>query len=190
MGTRTHDHDVMMILQPLREVLRAYGGRVRLELVGGIADAAALRAFDGLPVRGLEPSSVDYPEFIAWLRETARWDLAIAPLEDTLFTRCKSDLKFLDYGALGIPGVFSRMPVYASTVRHLETGYLAENTPEAWSAGLRQLLDDDDLRSRIASNARDHVARHRTLATCAGRWADAVEEIIRAGSPGSVARAS
>ena len=34
MGTHTHDHDVMMILEPLRDVLRAYRGRVRLELVG------------------------------------------------------------------------------------------------------------------------------------------------------------
>jgi glycosyltransferase involved in cell wall biosynthesis len=190
MGTLTHDHDVMMILQPLREVLQAYRGRVRLELVGGIADAAALRAFDGLPVRTLEPPSDYYPDFIAWFREHVRWDLAIAPLEDTPFTRCKSDLKFLDYGALGIPGVFSRMPVYDATVRHLETGYLAENTPEAWSAGLRQMLDDDALRRRIGSNAREYVARYRTLATCADRSADAVMEIIRASSPGVVARAS
>ncbi len=190
MGTHTHDQDLMMVLQPLREVLNAYRGRVRLEIVGGVADAALLQAFEGLPVRRVEPAAYRYPEFIAWLREHARWDLAIAPLEETPFSRCKSDLKFLDYGALGIPGVFSRLPVYESTVRHLETGYLAENTPEAWSAGLRQLLDDDALRRRIASNAREFVLRHRTLATCAGRWTDAIMEIVRAGMPGSLARAS
>jgi processive 1,2-diacylglycerol beta-glucosyltransferase len=190
MGTYTHDLDLMMVLQPLREVRRADPGRVRLELVGGVADAAVLRAFDGLLVRRLEPSSHQYPDFIEWLRANATWDLAIAPLEDTPFTRCKSDLKFLDYSALGIPGVFSRVPSYESTVRHLETGYLAENTPEAWSTGLRQLLDDDALRRRIAANARRFVSEHRTLAICAGRWVDAVMEIVQARPSSAIARAS
>jgi glycosyltransferase involved in cell wall biosynthesis len=190
MGTHTHEHDLMMVLQPLREVLRAYRGRVRVEIVGGVADVTALGAFQGLPVRRLEPASHRYPDFIAWLRANATWDLAIAPLEDTPFTRCKSDLKFLDYGALGIPGVFSRVPSYESTVRHLESGYLAENTPEAWSTGLRQLLDDDALRRRIAANARRFVSEHRTLATCAGRWVDAITGIVQARPSSAVARAS
>ena len=78
--------------------------------------------------------------------------------------------------------MFSSVPVYASTVRHLETGYLAENTPEAWSAGLRQLLDDDVLRRRMASNAREFVSRHRTLAICAGRLVDAIEGLVGVGA--------
>ena len=64
------------------------------------------------------------------MRQHLRWDVAIAPLEDDAFTRGKSDLKYLDYAALGIPGVFSDVRPYRDTVRHRETGLLAANEPE------------------------------------------------------------
>lgn len=39
-------------------------------------------------------------------------DIGIAPLEDNLFNRCKSNIKMLEYTALGIPGVYSNVTPY------------------------------------------------------------------------------
>ena len=175
MGTFSHEGDLMMILEPLRALLRARQGRVRLQIVGAVGDEGLLRVFDGLPVELVNSGRpVDYPAFVAWMVDSLRWDLAIAPLEDSPFTRCKSDLKLLDYAALGLPGIYSRVLPYGATVRHLETGWLAESSTDGWREALERLVDDADLRRAIAANARQYVAAERTLARNAASWPDAV----------------
>jgi glycosyltransferase involved in cell wall biosynthesis len=179
MGTFSHDADLMMILQALRAVLRRHAGRVALQIVGGLADPAARRALDGLPVQVLDASRhVAYPDFVRWMRRTLRWDVAIAPLEDNPFTRCKSDIKFLDYSALGFAGVYSRALAYADAVRQEETGSLAEDAPEAWEAALEALLNDPAARERLAANARQSMWPARTLQQGAPLWAQAIQRTL------------
>jgi glycosyltransferase involved in cell wall biosynthesis len=112
------------------------------------------------------------------MRQQLRWDVAIAPLGDDTFTRGKSDLKYLDYAALGIPGVFSDVRPYRETVRHRETGLLAANEPEAWAEALEEVVSDAALRARLAEAATRDVHGHRMLKTNATRWSDAIETIV------------
>lgn len=180
MGTLTHDRDLMMVVQPLREVLRFRQRDVELQLVGGVADPALLGLFDGLPVRQLHVpvDSIEYPAFVRWMRRHARWDIGIAPLRDGRFTRAKSDIKFLDYAALGVAGVYSDVPAYAGTVRHGGNGLLVVNAPEAWAAALERLLVDGSLRRSLATAAREHVAAERTLARRATDWHRALASFV------------
>jgi glycosyltransferase involved in cell wall biosynthesis len=181
MGTYTHDADFMMILQPLRELLRKYREAVEFQLVGSIGDAALLQALAGLPVRVLDvTASSDYLTFMRWMTENARWDLAIAPLEDTPFTACKSDIKALDYGIRGIPGIFSRVPAYETTIRHLETGWLAGNDVSSWQTAFETLLHDDQLRQQLARNVQEYSLSTRTLQHCAPEWRAAILNIYQA----------
>jgi glycosyltransferase involved in cell wall biosynthesis len=178
MGTHTHDSDLRMILQALRATLRKHAGFVELQLIGCVADGAVLEAFAGLPLRVLDVGdNVEYPAFARWMVKNVKWDLAIAPLEEDVFTRCKSDIKFLDYSALGIAGIYSQGPVYGNTVRHLETGYLAANDPDSWSEGLELLLTDDSLRQRIGKKAQEYTFSSRTLQHCAANWREAILSI-------------
>lgn len=179
MGTLTHEADLRMVLAPLRALLRREAGRVRLELVGGAAGRRMASLFEGLPFRTRDPGDEDpYPRFVPWMRRQLRWDVAIAPLEDDAFTRGKSDLKYLDYGALGIPGVFSDVGAYRGTVRHRETGLLAANEPEAWAEALEEIVSEDALRMRLAEAAKAEVHGSRMLRTNAARWSDAIEAIV------------
>ncbi len=175
MGTWTHDRDLLLLVQPLREVLRAFRGSVRFEIVGG-ADPAILSGFEGLAVRAVTvpPAEVEYPRFVPWLRRNARWDVGLAPLEDTPFTRAKSDIKFLDYGALGLAVACSAVPAYAGTVQHGVNGLLVANTPDAWAEALCRLIEDEPLRRRLAAAARAYVLGERTLSRRAAAWADAL----------------
>lgn len=179
MGTFTHDGDLMMIYQALRAVLRRHQGAVVFQLVGGVSNPAVLRAFDGLPFEVLQVprEQVEYPNFVRWMVANTRWDLALAPLEDTFFNRYKSDIKFLDYSGWGLAGIYSQVPLYAQSVRHLETGYLAENTPTAWQETLERLIADPALRARMASQARAEVLATRSLAHCAPAWREAITAI-------------
>jgi glycosyltransferase involved in cell wall biosynthesis len=128
----------------------------------------------------LNPPAVDadYPNFIPWMKKNLNWDIGIAPLEDTVFTRSKSDIKFLDYSALGIPGIYSRVPSYTGTVRHMETGWLAENTPDAWIEALETLVSDVALRTNLAQAAQDYVFSQRTLQHSAYLWQEAIKSIV------------
>jgi len=179
MGTFTHDADLMMILQPLRAILRKYRERIEMHLVGGIAGQAFLQSLQGLPVRVLHVPTIDvaYPNFVKWMKENLNWDLAIAPLEDNYFNRSKSDIKYLDYSALGIPGIYSRVPAYENSIHHLDNGLLIWNTPSEWVKALELLITDESLRLRLAQNAQQDVFSKRTLEVCAINWHDAVQTI-------------
>jgi glycosyltransferase involved in cell wall biosynthesis len=179
MGTLTHEADLRMVLAPLRAVLRRHASRVRLEIVGGGAEERIAPLFEGLPLRMRNPGSEHpYPRFVPWMRRHLRWDVAIAPLEDDAFTRGKSDLKYLDYAALGIPGVFSDVRAYRDAVKHQETGLLAANEPKAWAEALEEIVRDGALRARLASAAAAEVHENRMLRTNAARWTDAIETIV------------
>jgi len=177
MGTVTHDDDLMLILPALQAVCRRHPGTVVLQIVGVTSQSATQERLQSLPVRYLNPSPQEqaYPLFMPWFTAQARWDIALAPLRDTPFNASKSDIKFLDYAAIGAAGVFSRLPPYQSSVQHLENGWLAENTPDAWEEALETLIADVTLRRRIAHNAMRYLYQHRTLARRAGDWLQAVQ---------------
>lgn len=179
MGTFTHDADLMMILQPLRAILRKYQDKVEMQLVGGIAGQAFLQSLQGLPVRVLQvpTNDVAYPNFVKWMKENLNWDLAIAPLEDNYFNRSKSDIKYLDYSALGIPGIYSRVPAYENSIHHLDNGLLIWNTPSEWVKALELLIIDESLRLRLVQKAQQDVFSRRTLQVCAVNWRDAIQTI-------------
>ena len=180
MGTFTHDADLMIVIQPLREILRKYSDLVEFQLVGGTSNPSVLSLFDGLSFRVLDVpiADVEYPNFISWMRKNMYWDIGIGPLEDTYFNRSKSDIKFLDYSALGIAGVYSDVPSYQETIRHLETGCLVKNSPTEWSNALERILVDDQLRDRLARNAREYVLSFRTLEQRGTKWRDAIFAIV------------
>ena len=180
MGTPTHLDDLLMILQPLRRFLDKYREKVVFETVG-VADAHFLQTmFPGLPARPLPVprTKASYPDFARWMDANVQWDFAIAPLSDTSFAACKSDLKILDYGILSIPGIFSNVTSYRDTIRHGINGLLVENTSHAWEEALARMTDDVTLRATLAQNVRKEVWETRTLEQNAWRWEKAVERLV------------
>lgn len=75
-----------------------------------------------------------YPAKMAGLR----LDLALAPLEINAFNECKSNLRILEYGILGIP-------VIASDIVPYQAGFpitLVKNRPQEWLKAIRDHLAD------------------------------------------------
>ncbi len=98
-----------------------------------------------------------YHAFVAGL------DIGIAPIENTGFNRCRSDVKFLEYGIHAVAPVVRSLPPYAATVRHRQTGMLFETTAELVRC-LDQLVDHPDLRLTMAQAAQTYVASERSEA--------------------------
>jgi glycosyltransferase involved in cell wall biosynthesis len=111
----------------------------------------------------------------------AGFDIALAPAAPSAFFAAKSDLRFLEAAALGLPVVAD--PAVYPTVVHGETG-LHAGTPEAARDALLALVDDAGLRARLGAAARGYVERERAMPRAAGAWAAALAEVkIRAPQP-------
>ncbi len=175
MGTHSHLDDLMMVLEPMRSILRKYQGRIEFQIVGISEDNRVIQCFESLPFRILNTEgSHFYPDFVPWAKKNMRWDLAIAPLEDNVFNDSKSDIKFLDYSMLGIAGIYSDVGAYKHSVEHGETGWLCDNASQAWKSALERMIEDALLRKSIALSAFDFVSGTRLLNPSAMNWKNAV----------------
>jgi glycosyltransferase involved in cell wall biosynthesis len=103
------------------------------------------------------------------------FDVAIAPAGKGLFYRAKSDLRWLEAGALGIP-VVADPDVYPE-IEHGVTGFHAANQTEAFQC-LQELVSDRELRQEVGAAAREYVLEHRTIAKLTSNWLDAFESIL------------
>jgi glycosyltransferase involved in cell wall biosynthesis len=179
MGTFTHDEDFKLVLPALKSIHQRNPGRIEIQVVGVVNNQATKELLEGLPVRYFypRPEENEYPLFMLWFTGQIHWDIAISPLENTPFNNCKSDIKFLDYAAIGAAGIFSQSPAYSSTVQHKHNGWLATNTPEAWEEALDCMINDPTLRSKIAQNATRYLYTQRTLAQHAIDWVELIKSL-------------
>lgn len=112
----------------------------------------------------------------------AHFDVALAPAGRSGFYKGKSDLRWLEASALGIPVVAD--PEVYPEIEHGVTGFHAE-TPEQVREHLGRLVADPHLRHRVGEAARAYVAGHRSIEAVAPQWATALREA--AGIPALVA---
>lgn len=175
MGTLTHQSDFQMIKLPLMRILQRFQSNVRFELLGAINDESTIQSLPNTKI--VDRSGIsDYFSFWRCMNENCFWDIGIAPLKYNEFTRCKSDIKYLDYSALGMAGIYSRHPAYINTVKHRETGMLVENNCEAWKTALEELICDERLRNTIRSSAQNDLWENRILQSNIGLWLETINE--------------
>lgn len=79
--------------------------------------------------------------------------IGLLPLDDSLFSSCKSPIKFWHYTACGIVTAASNHDPYAHYIDHDINGLLLDNTPDAWCTGLSRLIRDHRKRQTMLGNA-------------------------------------
>jgi glycosyltransferase involved in cell wall biosynthesis len=179
MGTHTHTVDLLAVAPALAWVLNQSAGAARLQVWGAQPPPELLGRAD---VEWNPLGLVNYAGFAEFFSRQ-ECDVFIAPLCDTEFNRCKSNLKFLEYSSLGVPGVYSRVHPYAETVAHGDTGFLASG-PDEWRRFLSRLVADPDLRARMGARAQQTVRENWMVPGHAARWAEAYAVAARPGGPG------
>ena len=103
---------------------------------------------------------------------TIDYTVGVAPLADTVFNRSKSDIKFLELAALGIPTIASDVAPYRSIV-HEKTGLLVKED-HMWSRWLKASVDDSAMFEDLGRAAYDYVANNRTTLHTAPLWLGAI----------------
>lgn len=165
MGGHSHSYDLEVAEPALLNVLARYPQQVRLKFWG----MAPPPAFRGLPnVTWVDVGLTGYRQFVDFFLQM-ECDLFIAPLQDNLFNRCKSHLKFLEYSALAVPGVYSRVAPYERVVVDGENGFLA-GTLQEWEERLCALIEDPELRRQMGAAAQETVRRSWLLSDHLDEW--------------------
>lgn len=106
------------------------------------------------------------------------FDIGLAPLLDDEFHQSKSNLKFRDYAACRIAGIYSNVPVYAECVQDGITGLLVENSSEAWLDALTRLMSNKDLRSTIQNEAQQYARTHYNQDLFCRVWLDQIHRVL------------
>lgn len=98
------------------------------------------------------------------------YELSIAPLVAGSFTRSKSDCKWVEASARGVPSIVSDVTAY-DPVRDGETGVKVRREHE-WGKALQRLVDSPEERHRLAVEAHAEVRQHRTTDYTVHLWHD------------------
>ena len=167
MGSDSHTPDLALIAPVIKKILTDKAGKVRLD-VWGTPLPDELTDFEGV---NWHPSPTNiYTDFVKYF-QTLDFDIGIAPLADNPFNRCKSGLKFLEYSANGIAGVYSRITPYATIVDHGTNGFLAGDS-QKWYQYLTRLIDEPELRVQIVRQAQEDIHRNWLLSQNIRTWKD------------------
>jgi len=171
-AAQTHEDDIKMILPAIEEVLRLHKN-VRFYFIGGVPTCVMNMKHKRITNQFCWYDILNYP------KRMKQWnlDIGIAPLRDNAFNRSKSNLRWLEYSAMGIPTVASRVEPFSKSIADGKTGMLAYE-PNEWVAALTGLIEDEKLRKRIGKNAHRKVKLDYNMKTNAKLWNDVYETVL------------
>ncbi|MGL4465297.1 MAG: glycosyltransferase, partial [Planctomycetia bacterium] len=149
-GSKTHQNDFRVAAPAVADVLAARSD-VRLVVVGDLdlAEYADLAPFVG------EAGRVERRPLVGWRdlpAEVARVDVCLVPLQPTDFNDAKSELKYFEAAAVGVPTIASPTDAYHRAVDDGVDGLLADGRA-AWRDAILRCLDDEPFRRRLAAAA-------------------------------------
>ena len=144
-GTKTHDQDFSLISSAIEKILTNYEN-VDLVIVGYLSLTESLQKFNQ------RITKIDLLEVEEYFDLLAHSDINLAPLAPGLFADCKSEIKWLEAAAFGIPTIASASEVYKTAISNGEDGLVAD-TVEQWYQFLENLVNDDELRLSIGGAA-------------------------------------
>lgn len=163
-GSNSHRDDFAMVIPAIRDVMKKHK-HVWFEVMGllamedlknylyGFTDDMLMR----VALVGATPTFKEYP---SWLAERP-WNVGIAPLVDTPFTRSKSHIKWMEYTMVGMPVVASRvypyqMPILGrDTILDGHSGILCDR--DQWYEVLDDMVNHYDRYRQISKNAYEQI---------------------------------
>lgn len=174
-----HFGDEEPLIPVIRPILERYSN-VKLALFSNpMIVARWVKAFGIEHLEG-RWAGIDPQPFARYPAVLSQFDIGLGPLAPIPFNISKSELRLLEYGAMGVPYVASKIAPYLRFHRETEGlgGYLA-STAEEWREGITRLLEDFEDRA-VKSAAIAGIVRERfNTDQVALRWAAALREVRR-----------
>jgi len=165
-GTNTHGKDFRVAAGALSRLLDRNKG-IHLHLVGSVEPP------EHLSRHAERLHSYPVQDFVNLQRLQGRVEIVVAPLQDNVFTNCKSELKYYEAAIVGTVVIASPIFAFREAISDGETGFLAH--PHEWDSKLDHvlaMLDGDALAYRsVADRAYSHVEQRYGWTRQGGRIA-------------------
>ena len=116
--------------------------------------------FEALPAA--RKRFVEYVSYDEYLRLMGTCSVSLSPIEGRPHQETKSDVKFVEAASRGVVTLASPT-IYAGTIRHRDTGLIAERV-EDWAPLLSEALGDEAFRLGMAQRAWSYVREQRMFA--------------------------
>ena len=173
-GSSHHDDDFGLIAE---EVLAFLKSEPDAHLVVG-GKIAVPAEFASLKERFRFEPFRPYDAFIDLLGGI---DVNLAPLDlSSDFSRARSELKYLEAAAFGVPTVASPSPAYVEAMTPSQRGLICQ--PGEWFEALRTLSRDAALRRDLGQRARAHVEIECGPKTGSAEWGALVGDLTSSGA--------
>jgi hypothetical protein len=173
------------LIAPLKHIQAKYGEQIKVVVVGPID-----RALEQGGIEFERAAILTYPKFIELLQTLVN-PIGLIPLDDSIFSSCKSPIKYFDYASASIPAICSNVPPYSDYVVHEQTGLLVENTTEAWINAIEALTQSTEIRQALAQAAREYVIATHLADQAGDAWETVIQKLNIDHSPkGAAAMAS
>ncbi len=150
-GTPSHQRDWAIIEEPIEEILKIYGEKIKFMYFGDTP-----KKFIDHPSVNIINYQPNYKLYAEQLKEL-NVHAALIPLIDTNYNQCKSNIKWLEYSAAGIPGAYSDITPYNSCISHEKNGLLVKNDSTSWFNAMNQLIVDTEKTANLIKNAQREV---------------------------------
>lgn len=167
-GSVTHNADFELIRPAVTRVMDE-NPEVRLLLMGMLDLPEELKPYEGRIIRKPFTEWEGLPEIIAGV------DLNLAPVEDTVFNRAKSENKWVEAALVKVPTAASRTGAFEEMIRDGETGLTAADGE--WYEVLSRAVRETELRDRIAENAYRYCRAHCVTTENTARVREIYEKI-------------
>jgi glycosyltransferase involved in cell wall biosynthesis len=152
-GTPSHNRDFEIVAGALDQLLDD-DPRLMVRVVGFLEPKGALfRHWDSVELYPLQ-------DFLNLQRLIAEVEVNLVPVQDNVFTNCKSELKYFEAAIVGTISVASPIFTFRAAIRDGENGYLA--SAHEWEAKIRAVLEmaaDPDRYAAMAERAFHHVEK-------------------------------
>lgn len=174
----TIDYLQPLIIEAVDYISDKYGNKVEFHIFGSRLPLKKPNIF-------YIPFTRNYDRFIkSFYRKGCV--IGLAPMEDDLFHRSKTNIKYREYGACGIAGIYSDVSLYHSSIQHGVNGLLVDNSPAAWCSAIERLILDPALRETIKNNASQDVFENCQMPDYCYRLFDHIQRVISHRSPATI----
>ena len=150
-GSITHNADFELIMPTIKEIMGKYSN-VYLKVVGLLDVPKDLEEYSNRILSVPFMSWMELPKIIASL------DINLAPLEDSIFNKAKSENKWVEAALCKVPTVASNIGAFHEMIHNGEDGFLC-STEKEWYKVLEQLILNCDLRKKVGNHAYTRVLK-------------------------------
>lgn len=169
-GATGHTNTIMPWINQLLGVMQVKPETTFISIGQPFADAIRPHVGDQRAISVPWAAIEQYPSAMSMM------DIALAPAGGGGWYLGKSDLRWLEAGALGIP-IIARSRIYRE-IEEGVTGFLAES-PQVMVEKLMALIGDKNLRTTVGRQAQEHIRKHRSIEKMSENWEDALRKIDR-----------